>query len=141
MRPRRPGPKDVGRVKFIEPEPLADGGFVLGIEPFRPLAGIVLRRSKVEVLDIRAHLAAEAAGLVMERAPDDENLPPERPVGFDPQEAFTERNKTCNVQDGVGIQIMKLNPIGKEEPAKERMRGKRKPLEEKGKEKYPEARG
>jgi hypothetical protein len=30
------------------------------------------------------HLAAEAAGLVMARAPDDENLPPERPVGLDP---------------------------------------------------------
>jgi hypothetical protein len=27
--------------------------------------------------------------LIMERAPDDENSPPERPVGFDPQEAFT----------------------------------------------------
>jgi hypothetical protein len=27
--------------------------------------------------------------LIMEMAPDDENLPLERPVGFDPQEAFT----------------------------------------------------
>jgi hypothetical protein len=41
--------------------------------------------------------------LVMERARDDENSPPERRVGFDPQETFTERNKTRNVQDGVGI--------------------------------------
>jgi hypothetical protein len=120
---------------------LADGGLVLGVEPLRPPAGIVFQRSKVEVLDVRAHLAAEAAGLVMERAPNDENLPPERPVGFDPQETFTERNKTRNVQDGVGIQIVKLNPIGEEKPAEERMRGERKPLEEKSKEKYPEARG
>jgi hypothetical protein len=30
-------------------------------------------------------LAAETAGLVMERAPDDKKKsPPERPVGFDP---------------------------------------------------------
>jgi hypothetical protein len=36
------------------------------------------------------------------------------------------------VQDGVGIQIMKLNPIGEEEPVEERMRGKRKPSEDKG---------
>jgi hypothetical protein len=33
MRPRRPGPKDVSRAKFIEPESLADGGLVLGVEP------------------------------------------------------------------------------------------------------------
>jgi hypothetical protein len=45
------------------------------------------------------------------------------------------------VQDGVGIQIVKLNPVGEEEPAEERMRGKRKPSKEKGKEKYPKARG
>jgi hypothetical protein len=36
---------------------------------------------------------------------------------------------------------MKLNPVGEEEPAEERMRGKRKPSEEKSKEKYLEARG
>jgi hypothetical protein len=78
--------------------------------------------------------------LVVERAPDDKNLPPERPVGFDPQETFIEHNKTRNVQDGVGIQIVKLNRVGKEKPAKERMRGKRKPPEEKSEEKYTEAR-
>jgi hypothetical protein len=96
---------------------------------------------KVEVLDVRAKLAVEAIGLVVERASDDENLSLERPVGFDPQKTFTERNKTHNVQDGVEIQIMKLNPIGEEKPAEERMRGKRKPPDEKSKEKYLEARG
>jgi hypothetical protein len=52
---------------------------------------------KIELLDVLAHFTAEAAGLVMERAPDDENSSPEHPVGFDPQETFTEHNKTCNV--------------------------------------------
>jgi hypothetical protein len=98
-----PGPKDVGRAKFIEPESLASGGLVPGIEPLRPPAGIVLWRSKVEVLDVLAHLTAEAAGLVMERAPDVKNSSPEHLVGFGPQEAFIERNKTRNVQDSVGI--------------------------------------
>jgi hypothetical protein len=51
---------------------LAGGGFVLGIEPLRPPAEIVFRCPKVEVFNVLAHLAAEAAGLVMERAPDDE---------------------------------------------------------------------
>jgi hypothetical protein len=42
-------------------------------------------------------LAAEAASLELQRAPDDENSAPKRPVGFDPQEAFTKRDKTCNL--------------------------------------------
>jgi hypothetical protein len=100
-------------VKFIEPESLADERFVLGIEPLHPPAGIDFRRLKVEVLDVLAHLTAEATGLVMKRAPDDENSPPERPMGFDPQETF-------NVKDGVGIQTVKLNPVGEEKPAGER---------------------
>jgi hypothetical protein len=45
------------------------------------------------------------------------------------------------VQDGVGIQIVKLNPISKEEPTEEWMRRKRKSLEKEGEEKYPESRG
>jgi hypothetical protein len=35
------------------------------------------------------HHAAETAGLIVERAPDHEDSPLERPMGFDPQEAFT----------------------------------------------------
>jgi hypothetical protein len=61
-------------------------------------------------------------------------------VGFDPEEAFTEHDETCNVEDSVGIQIMKLNPIGKEKTSEERMRGKRKPLKEKCKKDYLETR-
>jgi hypothetical protein len=45
------------------------------------------------------------------------------------------------VQNSIGIQIVKLNPIGKEKPAEEGMRGKGKPPEEKCKEQYPEACG
>jgi hypothetical protein len=43
------------------------------------------------------------------------------------------------VQNGVGIQIMKLNPVSKKETSKERMRGKREPPEEECEEKYPES--
>jgi hypothetical protein len=48
-------------------------------------------------------LAAEAASLELQRALDDEDLAPQRPVGLDPQEAFTERDEACNVKDCVGI--------------------------------------
>jgi hypothetical protein len=76
---------------------LADGGFVPGVEPLRPLARFVLQHLKFEVLDVLAHLIAKAAGLIMERAPDDKNSSPECPVGLDHQETFTERDKTRNV--------------------------------------------
>jgi hypothetical protein len=106
---------------------LASEGFILGIEPLRPLAGIVFWHLEIEVLDILAHLAAEAASLVVLRASDDENSTPERPMGFDPQGTFTKRDETCNVQNSVGIQIMKLNPISEKETLKERMRGSESP--------------
>jgi hypothetical protein len=35
--------------------------------------------------------------LIVERAPNDEDSPPERPVGFNPQEAFRQHDKACNV--------------------------------------------
>jgi hypothetical protein len=76
---------------------LASGGFVPGIEPLHPLAGIVFRHLEIEVLDILAHLAAEAASLVVQRASNDENSAPERPVGLDPQETFTKHDETRNV--------------------------------------------
>jgi hypothetical protein len=46
-------------------------------------------------------------------------------VGFDPQEALTERDKARNVKDGVGIQVMELNPVSKEKATEKRMQGKR----------------
>jgi hypothetical protein len=93
VRPRCSGPRDIGRAKFFKPKFLTDGGLVPGVEPSCSPAGIVLRHSQLDVLDVETHCAAETAGLIMERAPDDEDLPPERPVGFDPHEAFTQRDK------------------------------------------------
>jgi hypothetical protein len=84
VRPRRSGPKDVGKAKLDKPEFLTDGRLVLGIKPSCPPIRIVLRCSKIEIFDAGAHLAAETADLIVERASDDEDSPPERPVGFDP---------------------------------------------------------
>jgi hypothetical protein len=119
---------------------LVDEEFVLGIKPFRPPARIVFRRLEVEIIDILAHLAAEAASLVMLWAPDDKNPTPKCPTGLDPQETLAECDETRDVQNGVGIQIMKLNLVSKKETSKERMRGKREPSEEECEENYPESR-
>jgi hypothetical protein len=84
MPPRHPGTNGGGRSKFIKTEALASEEFVLGIKPFRPLVRIVFGHLEVEIIDVLAHLAAEAASLVMLWAPDDENPTPERPMGLDP---------------------------------------------------------
>jgi hypothetical protein len=68
---------------------------------------------KVEVFDVRAHLAAETTGLEWKRTPDNEDPAPKRPMGFDPQKALTKRDETRNVQNCVGIQVMELNPVCK----------------------------
>jgi hypothetical protein len=61
-------------------------------------------------------------------------------VGFNPQETFTERDEARNVKDGIGIQIMELNPISEKKTAEERMRGKRQTPQQEGDENYPESR-
>jgi hypothetical protein len=61
-------------------------------------------------------------------------------VGFDPEEALTEHDETCDVENSVGIQIIELNPVSKEKTPEERMRGKRKPSKEKSEKDYPKAR-
>jgi hypothetical protein len=61
-------------------------------------------------------------------------------VGFDPQEAFTKRDETRNVKDGIGIQIMQLNPVGKKKTTEERMRGKGQTPQQESDEDYPESR-
>jgi hypothetical protein len=63
---------------------LAGEGFILGIEPLRPPARIVFYHLEIEVLDVLAHLAADAASLVVLRAPNDKNSTLERPMGLDP---------------------------------------------------------
>jgi hypothetical protein len=50
---------------------------------------IILRCPQLEVSNFRVHRAAKTAGLLIEGAPDDEDSPPEHPMGFDPHETFT----------------------------------------------------
>jgi hypothetical protein len=60
-------------------------------------------------------------------------------MGLDPQKAFTEGNEARDVQDGVGIQIVKLNPVSKKKTSEERMWGKRKLPGKECEEEYPES--
>jgi hypothetical protein len=84
MLPGYTGSKDGGVLEFLKPKGFAVGELVLGVEPFCPLARVVLGHLEGEVRDIWTHLAAEAASLELQRAPDDEDSAPQRPVGLDP---------------------------------------------------------
>jgi hypothetical protein len=61
------------------------------------------------------HRAVEAAGWIIQWASDSENSPPQHVMGFNPQETFTQHDEARYVHDGIGIQIMELNSIGKKE--------------------------
>jgi hypothetical protein len=125
MLPRHPRSKDSGGSKFFKPKFFTIRGFALSIEPLLSPARIVFGRGQVEVRDIRADLATKSVGLELQGLPDHKNPVPKHPVGFDPQEAFTERDKTRNVENYIRVQIVKLNPIRKKKAAKKGMWGKR----------------
>jgi hypothetical protein len=97
MPPGHSGSKYGGVLELLEPESFAVGGLVLGIEPFCPPAGIVFGCLKGEVGNIWAHMAVEAASLEWQRALNNENPAPQRPVGFNPQETLTKRDEARNV--------------------------------------------
>jgi hypothetical protein len=76
MPPGHSGSKYGGFLELLKPENFAVRGLVLGVEPLCPSAGIVFGCWKGEVGDVWAHLAAEAAGLEWQRAPNNENSAP-----------------------------------------------------------------
>jgi hypothetical protein len=97
MLSRHAGSEDEGGLEFLKPKVFTAGGLVLGIEPFRPPAGVVFEHLKVEVGDVLAHLTAKATSLEWQRALDDKDSAPKRPMGFDPQKAFTKHDETRNL--------------------------------------------
>jgi hypothetical protein len=133
--------KNYGGSKFLKSKVFASGGLILGIIPFRPPARVVFGHLKIKVGDIRVHLAAKATSMIAQGVPDGKNPTPKRPMGLDPQKRLTKHDKTCNVQNHIGIHITKLNPIREKKAAKKRVRRKRESAENEGKEDYPEAWG
>jgi hypothetical protein len=46
---------------------------------------------------------------------DEENLPPQTPVGVNAEEGLTNSNENCQMQDIIWSQLPELNAIGKKE--------------------------
>jgi hypothetical protein len=59
----------------------------------------------------------------------------------DAKQTFTQNDKDGNVQNGVGGQLVKLNPVDEKQTAKEFMERNRKATEEKINKCYPEVDG
>jgi hypothetical protein len=58
-------------------------------------------------------------------------MPPHASVWFDAQKAFTERDKTRNVENRVGREVMKLHSINEEKPTKKPVGKNRKAVKDK----------
>jgi hypothetical protein len=61
------------------------------------------------------------------------------PVRVDPKEGFAESNETCNVQNRIRRELVKLHAIHKKQPTKEFVGKERKTAEEKSKKHHPMA--
>jgi hypothetical protein len=59
----------------------------------------------------------------------------------DAKETFTESDKDGNMQNGIGSQLVKLNPVDEEQTAEELMERNREATEEKVNKCYPEVNG
>ena len=77
----------------------------------------------VKVLDVRAnannnttYVVSDVVGAIAAEAKD---ALPQSPVWLDSEEAFTEGNENCDMEDGVGGQLMQLHPINKKKTAEE----------------------
>jgi hypothetical protein len=62
---------------------------------------------------------------------------PKNPMGFDPQEGFTECDKAGDVQDRIWHELMKLHAINKKKPTEEFVCRERKTTQKKSKEYHP----
>jgi hypothetical protein len=99
------------------------GTFFVYIEPpFAPaLDGV--RKLDVEIIDIGSdtdnYTTYVVGGVVSAIAAKAENALPKSPIRSDSKKAFAKRDKNRNVKDGIGGQLVKLNPIDKEKTAEE----------------------
>jgi hypothetical protein len=110
------------------------------IEPLfaPPLDGV--GELDVEVLDIRANANDNAAyvvgDVVMAIAAAVKYALPQSPIGMDSKEALTESDENRDVEDGIGNQLVQLNPVNKEESPKELVNRHGKAAKEEIKENY-----
>jgi hypothetical protein len=93
-----------------------------------PLDGV--GKFDVEIFDIRtsannntAYVIGDVVRAITAKA---EDALPQSPIGLDSKEALAKCDKNRNVEDGVGSQLMKLQPVNKKQTTEKIVDGSRK---------------
>jgi hypothetical protein len=101
------------------------GTFFVNVEPsFAPSLDRI-RKLDVEIIDISSDTDNNAAyvigGVVRAITAEAENAFPQNPIRRNSEEAFAKCDKNGNVKDGIGGQLVQLNPINEKKAAEEIM--------------------
>jgi hypothetical protein len=105
------------------------GAFFANIQPSfaPPLDGV--GEFDVKVFDIRANANNNTAYVVGDVvgaiAAEAEDALPQSPIRMDSEEALAESNENRDMEDGIGSQLMQLQPVNKEKTAEEIVNGGR----------------
>jgi hypothetical protein len=99
------------------------GAFFVDVEPLFAPSLDRIRKLDVEIIDISpntdnnaTYVISDVVGAITAEA---ENALPQSPIGRDSEEAFAKCDKNRNVKDGIGSQLVQLNPINKKKAAEE----------------------
>jgi hypothetical protein len=130
-----------GTVKGSNVELLEVDIFISDIQPPLPPSLDGVGEFDVKVIRVGAdtdHNTTYVVGDIARAvAAEVEDALPQAPVRMGPEEAFAESDKDGDVENGVGSQPMKLNPLDEKETAKEIMDGGRDAADEVVSEGYP----
>jgi hypothetical protein len=93
-----------------------------------------VREFDVKILDVRAnannntaYVVGDVVGAITAKT---EDMLPQSPIRMDSKEAFAESNENRDMKDRIGSQLVKLQPIDKEQTAEEIMNGGREAADE-----------
>jgi hypothetical protein len=99
--------------------------FFVDVEPLFAPSLDRIRKLDVEIIDISpntdnnaTYVISDVVGAITAEA---ENALPQSPIGSDSEEAFAKCDKNRNVKDGIGSQLVQLNPINEKKAAEEIM--------------------
>ena len=110
------------------------GTFFVNVEPsFAPSLDRI-RKLDVEIINVSSDTDNNAAyvigGVVGAIAAEAENAFPQSPIRRDSEEAFAKCDENRNVKDGIGGQLVQLNPVNKKKAAEEIVNWGRKAADE-----------
>jgi hypothetical protein len=119
--------------------------FILHIEPFLALALDRVSKFQIEIAGFRPNADTDTTyvvdGIPRVVATKIEDAFPQDPIGVDAEEAFTKCDENGDMEDGIGSQLVQLNPVNKKESPKELMNRHGEAVKEEISENYPKSFG